>query len=92
MSTINVHAVLRTAISARGRSVGERYRVVMGSRMWELNETGAFIWRQCRGELTVEQILVAVAHEFQSPRSETDEESLKFLTYLADQQLITIEG
>lgn len=81
----------KTAISARGRKVGERFRVVMGARMWELNPTAAFIWKLCTGDRTVEQILEAVAQEYQSPRSETDPPCLEFLTYMADQQLIVLE-
>lgn len=82
----------KTTLSARGRWFGNRFRVVRNNRMWELNETGAFIWSVCDGARTVERVLIEVSDHFQCTRQDSDPSTLSFLEFLAQNGLITFEG
>jgi hypothetical protein len=89
---LDFQKVPKTAITARGRSFGNRgYRVMKGKNLWELNETAELIWKACDGSKTVDEILALVATEFNCSRDESDPSCLSFFTFLVENELVVVE-
>lgn len=89
---MDLNTIPKTVIGTRGRSFGNRFRVIKGPRVWEFNETAALIWRLCDGTRSVAQILDAVAADYECDRSESDAACRQFLAQLHQDRLIEIEG
>lgn len=90
MHLLDLHAVPKTVLAARGRAFGSTFRVIKGPKIYELNPTGVAIWKRCDGTKSVDVILTEIAAEFECSRQESDEPCLQFFQYLISNQLISL--
>ena len=66
--------------------VGEAGKVFHG--MIRLNDTGAFLWEQCRKETTKEQVLQAMAEKYEFDESVAADELDSFLQQLRNAEIL----
>lgn len=66
--------------------VGEAGKVFHG--MIRLNDTGAFLWEQCRKETTKEQVLQAMAEKYEVDESVAADDLDRFLQQLRNAEIL----
>ncbi len=59
--------------------------------LYPLNTVGARIWELCDGARSVDEIVVALAAEFDAPEATIRADAREFIVRLADAKLISIE-
>lgn len=65
---------------------GEAGKVFHG--MIRLNDTGAFLWEQCRKETTKEQVLQAMAEKYEVDESVAADDLDRFLQQLRNAEIL----
>lgn len=55
---------------------------------YRVDEVGAFIWEQCDGTRTVDQVVAAVVAEFDAPAAAVATDVREFLSELSAEQLL----
>jgi Coenzyme PQQ synthesis protein D (PqqD) len=87
---IGAKTVVKRALDARVRQVGDRQLIARGQQVLELNELAAVIWRLADGSRSAADIGQAVAEEYEVPPDEALADVLEFLTELADARFLTV--
>ena len=87
---IGADTVVKRALDARVRQIGERQLVARGRDVLELNELAAVIWRLADGSRSAAEIGQAVAAEYDVPPEAALADVLEFLTELADARFLTV--
>ena len=64
---------------------------VKGGLLYPLNTVGARIWELCDGTRSVDEIVVALAAEFDAPETTIRADAVEFIERLADAKLVSIE-
>lgn len=64
---------------------------VKGGLLYPLNTVGARIWELCDGARSVDEIVAALAAEFEAPEATVRADAVEFIERLADAKLVSIE-
>ena len=64
---------------------------VKGGLLYPLNTVGARIWELCDGTRSVDEIVVALAAEFDASETTIRADAVEFIERLADAKLVSIE-
>ena len=64
---------------------------VKGGLLYPLNAVGARIWQLCDGASSVEEIVAALAAEFEAPEATIRVDAVEFIERLAEAKLVSIE-
>lgn len=59
-----------------------------GNNVLQLNDVGRCIWKQINGERPVTEIVKTVSEEYEVDPSQADSDTLRFISTLADKDLI----
>jgi len=60
--------------------------------LYTLNETGKAIWKKLDGQLSLEQVSVALAEEFSSPAEEIKADVLGFATEMIRRGILAVKN
>ena len=63
---------------------------VPSHRKVELDEIGSFVWRQCDGKTTVEDLVKRLSRKYKLPRKEAEYSTTMFVRELAKKQLVAL--
>jgi hypothetical protein len=71
---------------------GRIFRAPAGaSKSFELDEIGVFVWDQCDGETTLEQLIHSLAERYRINLREAEVATMKFLETLSRKGLIALK-
>ncbi len=75
------------------KMAGEHYLIVLDigeSKMFDLNETGLWFWKQMESPKTKAQLLAAMLNDYDVDRQTAADEIDRFLNHLTERNLINV--
>ena len=87
---IGPDAVVKRALDARARRIGDNQLVARGQEVKELNEVAAVVWRLADGTRSARQISEEVAGEYEVSPEEALADVLEFVTEMVQADFMKV--